>query len=109
MKEFNSPEELRQFLLSGPGEFDDVLGSSPGKCYSLSWKKDHWIIRANNKKVGVITKDNIPVSMDIKDNDLLFEMLRVLREASKLQSIDAEVNPLEELNKYLAGLNENIE
>lgn len=106
MKEFNSPEELKEFLLNTPGDTEEDLNSSPGTCYSLSWKKDHWIIRANNKKVGVVTRKDVPGSTNIQDSNLLFAMLKVLRESVKLFESDPEINPLEELNKYLAGLHE---
>lgn len=108
MKEFDSPEELKRFLLNGAGDLDDDLRSSPDVCFSLSWKKDSWIVRANNKRIGIITKENIPENIDMKDENLLFGMLGVLRDSVKLAEANPEVtvDPLEMLNNYLAGLHE---
>jgi hypothetical protein len=103
MKDLNSSKEVKKFLLSDP-DIEDDIGESPRICYALAWKKDHWIIRANNKRVGMIVKKDIPEGMNLKSNSLVFGSLKVLREASRL--IEFGVDPLEELNKYLVGFHE---
>ena len=97
MKDFKSPEELKEYLLNHPNDDnDDEMGLAPTSCYSLSWNKDHWIIRHNNKKQGVITSKDIPERYDLRENDLVFGMMSALRKGS-----------LEGLNTYLEGLHEN--
>lgn len=96
MSDFDSTEDLKAYLLSHPYDSDEDVIQGSGECYSLSWNKDHWIIRANNKKKGVITKEDIPDTYNIKDSDLIFNMLAALRKGS-----------LSELNIYLEGLHEN--
>lgn len=95
MREFNTPEALREYLLNVPGEFDEELSGSSGNCFSLSWKKDHWIIRVNNKRVGIITKADIPPNVNLNDSKFVLSMSSALRNCN---------GSLDKLRSYLRDL-----
>lgn len=80
MKDFKTTEDLRQYLLSIPNEFNDEIVGASGACYSMSWKKDHWIARVNNKKIGILTLEDITAeNINIRDNDFVLQMTNMLR------------------------------
>jgi len=106
MKDFKSPDDLKEFLLSTPADSGEDIFAYQNKCYSLSWKKDHWIVRSNNKKIGLVNKSDIPDTTDIKDIDVVSGMLSALRKGASLtpnRKLQDEC-ALESLNIYLKGM-----
>lgn len=76
--EFKSSEDLREFILNRQ-EHDDEPNGVSGPCYEISWKKDRWLIRLNNKRVAEITKNDVPVGFDLRSNDFVLNLPKVLR------------------------------
>lgn len=88
-------DNFKQFFTSSTEQDDDFIRAS-GVCFSLSWKKDHWIVRLNNKKVGEIKQENLPKWLDIRDHEFILNALSALRKGH-----------LDGLDKYIKGLKRN--
>lgn len=97
MDEFRTPEELKEFILNYRSEVDDELIGQVGPCYGLSWRKDAWIIRQNNKKLGTIEQKDVPKSFDLRSPEFLMDALAILRKSG-----------IDGLNKYLKALKKSV-
>ena len=93
MDEFRTPEELKAFILNYRSEVEDELVGQVGPCYGLSWKKDAWIIRQNNKKLGTISEKDVPRGFNLRAPEFLMDALAILRKSG-----------LDGLTKYLKAL-----
>lgn len=80
MDSIQSADQVKEFLLNyNRVEGDEELSGTSGPCYSLSWKKDSWIIRENTRKIGTIEVKNLPRGFDMRHPDFLKDCLAILR------------------------------
>ena len=93
MTEFQSTEKLREFILNRQEGDEDILGV-PGHCWGLVWKKDRWVVKSNNKKVTVITTEDVPEGFNMRDREFPCRILSELR----TKSIDRLSSYLREIN-----------
>ncbi len=75
-------EELREFLLSKADtteEFDFINHTAP--CYGMAWdkKREHWIVRIDNKRVCEVSAKDFP-ELDIRSPDFISHVLGILKE-----------------------------
>lgn len=94
--EFLTSDELRDYILNYKVETDDEMDLAAGPCYSVSWKKDHWVVKENNKKIHTITFDDVPVDFQLQKPEFCFKVLHILRTGG-----------LEALMKFIAGFKES--
>lgn len=94
MREFKTPEDLREYLLNIPHDFDDTYYDKSGSCYAVSLKKEQFIIRINNKKVGFIDINDIPVNLR-KDPKVILMISNALRKCNG--SIEGVKNYLKDI------------
>jgi len=93
MSDFQSTDDLREFILNRQEHDEDVLGIA-GHCWGLSWKKDRWVVKSNNKKAAEITSKDVPNEFEIKSDEFACGVLAALRR----DSIDGMQAYLNELN-----------
>lgn len=79
MPEFKTSEDLKEFILNNRIETDDEPKGTSGPCYSISFKKDKWIIRLNNKKILEFNKEELPHQYLKAGNTFVFDALAILR------------------------------
>lgn len=93
MTDFQSTDELREFILNRQENDEDVLGIA-GHCWGLAWKKDRWVVKSNNKKVAEITTADVPQGFDMRQSEFPCKVLSALR----TESIDGLYSYLKEIN-----------
>lgn len=80
MDELKTAEQIRDYILNWRGEGEDeVFGSHVSPCYSLSWKRDHWVVKENRKKIGIIEAKMLPRGFDMRTRGFLEDSLAILR------------------------------
>lgn len=93
MDEFQTSEQLKDFILNYRSDTEEELGGVAGPCYGLSWKRDGWVIRQNKKKLGKIEAKDLPKGFNLQSPQFLADALAILRKSG-----------MDGLNKYLRAL-----
>lgn len=80
MDEFKTAEQVRDYILNYRADTEEeFLVGQMSPCFSLSWKRDHWIVKENYKKIGTIEAKMLPRNFDMKNRDFLQDSLAILR------------------------------
>lgn len=92
MDDLKTSEQLKDFLLARQELEDDFIFYTE-VCWGASWAKDHWIIRADNKRMG--TLDPQDFQFILKDQDFILNFISALRLISKKTLNKVEDTPVE--------------
>lgn len=94
MDELKTAEQVRDYILNyrSDGE-EELIGNQVSPCFSLSWKRDHWLVKENYKKLGTIESKMLPKGFDLRNRDFVEDSLAILRKAG-----------MEGLNSWLKAL-----
>lgn len=94
LDEFKTAEQIRDYILNYRTDSEeDFVGGRISPCFSLSWKRDHWVVKENYKKISTIEPKMLPKGFDLRAKPFLEDSLAILRKGG-LKGLDRYMRAL---------------